>query len=163
MLKIQEQNRCVFFELKKVIHQPHNALLLCVVFLILSDAGPERGGWLEGMRPLSSPLSLHTFRDRNISVQAYVHRELRRKWHLWGWAPRKGQQYVIVSERLLNCVDPKRWLGLGAGYRRRFGSKAQVEASTAVAPSAQSNSVSRGCLRVQVANGHLQMDELSGN
>lgn len=69
---------------------------------------------------------------------------------------------MIISERLLNCIDPKRWLGLGAGYRR-FEGKGQVEVSTAAAPLAQSGSVFQGCSRVQVANGHLQADKPSGN
>jgi len=70
---------------------------------------------------------------------------------------------MIISERLLNCVDSKRHLGLGAGYRRRLEGKGQVEASTAVAPLAQSDSVSPGCLSVRMSNGCLQTDKPSGN
>lgn len=160
MLKYRSKTYVCFLYFKK-IHKPHNALLLHPVFLILSHAGPERGGYLEGVWPLSSLPSLHTFGDWNVSVQVCVHRE--HSLYLWGWAPWKGQQYVIISERLLNCIDSKRSLGLGANYRRRLEGKGQDEASTAIAPLAQSDSVSQVCLRVQMANGHLQTDKPSGN
>lgn len=49
------------------------------------------------------------------------------------------------------------------GDRRRLESEGQVEAGAAVAPLEESDSVFQCSLRVQMADGHLQTDRLSGN